>query len=364
MLTIPNVQTLDGYDPALTLGPIATTRGIKYVVANQAVLAQVAPISKSGTLEDWGDEVLITPETNSISAAAGIRFKSAVPGSPARVVAQLYLPADPQFGSGTPFTGSLSASGAVTPTGTVGVDGWVSVGTILTYASTDGHTFVFGTSADLSAVISLGARLKFTQGGNVFYFLVTGITGATITLYGGTSYAPVNAAVTAVSYSVAKAPFGFPLGPDLWSELLTDTSQRFQVAPVSGTWYNLGGLSLVVPIGYWRLSYNALLRSLHTSSGVGTVDWKTQATLSATSSTESDAGFTAGLDYWEYAAVGPGAAAGFGAQLTREAILGLVAKRQYFLNVRWTNNANATANEIDLQGTESPTIIRATSAYL
>jgi hypothetical protein len=112
-ISLANVATQDKYVDALTLGPIAECVGIKYVVANASVLAQTVPKSKSGTLPDWGDEVLITPESNTLQDCDGIRFRSATAGVPAQVVATLYLPADAKFGSGTPFTSKLSAAGAI-----------------------------------------------------------------------------------------------------------------------------------------------------------------------------------------------------------------------------------------------------------
>lgn len=341
MLTIPNLATLDQYDSTLTLGPIATTRGIKYVVANAAVLAQVAALSKSGTLEDWGDEVLITPETNSLSGAAGIRFKSAVPGSPARVVAQLYFPADPQFGSGTPFTGALAASGAVTPAGTVGADGWVSTSTILTFVSADGHTFVAGTSADLTAIVPVGARVKFTQDGTTKYFIVTALTAAQMTLYGGTDYTMTGTAITAVSYSVAKVPLGFNASSSKWTEFLRDATERDIASPAVSTWYNPGSLLLAVPIGAWKLSYKADCG--HNNAGTQ------KLSLSTANNAESDVDFT--TDH---------AMASTVPHYAQKTIV-LAAKTTYYL----ITEILAPGGELSLWiGSGAETFIQAESAYL
>lgn len=115
MLTIPNLPTQDAYVEALTLGPAPTARMIKYVVANKAVFMRVWPQSKSGTIPAQTDELLVTPETNVITDAMGVQFRSAVPGVPAQVVAQLLEPGDPTFGSGTPFSSIISGSGGITP---------------------------------------------------------------------------------------------------------------------------------------------------------------------------------------------------------------------------------------------------------
>lgn len=113
MLTLDNLATLDTYDKTLTLGPVPTAQLIKYVVANAAVIAQVAPQNPAGTEQEWGPEILVTPETNTVTLAQGIRFRSAVPGVPARIVAQLYQPDDPRFAGGTPFTPTLTPSGSL-----------------------------------------------------------------------------------------------------------------------------------------------------------------------------------------------------------------------------------------------------------
>lgn len=115
MLTIPNLATQDKYVDALTLGPVPTTRQIKYVVANKAVLMRVWPKLKSGTIPAQTDELLVTPETNVITDAIGVQFRSALPGVPAQVIAQLLEPGDPTFGSGTPFSATITSSGGIQP---------------------------------------------------------------------------------------------------------------------------------------------------------------------------------------------------------------------------------------------------------
>lgn len=113
MLTISNLPTQDNYVDRLTLGPVPTTKLIKYVVANAAVLARIWPQSKSGTIPAKTDELLITPETNIISDAMGIEFRSAVAGTPAQVIAQLLEGGDPIIGSGTPFSDTITSSGGI-----------------------------------------------------------------------------------------------------------------------------------------------------------------------------------------------------------------------------------------------------------
>jgi len=115
----------------------------------------------------------------------------------------------------------------------------------------------------VTGFIGVGNRIKLTQT-TVKYFIVTAVGafsgGKTIiTVYGGTDYALANAAITSPFFSIAKAPFGFPLSEIKWRVRLTDTSVRQQVSPAAGTVYNLGSLSISAPIGVWKPVISALI---------------------------------------------------------------------------------------------------------
>ena len=115
MLLISNQATQDNYVDALTLGPVASAQKIAYLVANNAAIVQVAGHSDDKTIQPWGDEILVTPTTGEFQRIQGMRFRSAVPGSPAQIVAQLVEPNDPVPVGGTPFTQILTPSGSITP---------------------------------------------------------------------------------------------------------------------------------------------------------------------------------------------------------------------------------------------------------
>jgi hypothetical protein len=88
-------------------------------------------------------------------------------------------------------------------------------------------------------------------------------------VYGGsTPYTVANAAITLPYYSTMKAPFGFPASPLLWSVIVTDTTQRTQATPTSNTYYNLGSVSISVPIGLWRLGYSVVVQISDNTSTV------------------------------------------------------------------------------------------------
>lgn len=222
----------------------------------------------------------------------------------------------------------------------------------LTYSSTDGHTFVVTVGTDLTSFIGPGARIKLTDSGTK-YFIVTAITSTTITLYGGQNYALTGGAITNPFFSFFKAPVGFPLDPTGWTEQLKSTSQVSQVNPTSGTWYNLGSLSLAIPIGLWQVEWTAAAR---VANNTGTVVADGFATLSTANNSESDTDFTARL----YG----GPSSGFFSlteTLGRRKALLLAAKTTYFLNAK---TSVASVAEFDFQGSEAPTIIRAVCAYL
>lgn len=140
------------------------------------------------------------------------------------------------------------------------VSGWIESGETWTYASADDPTFTFTISGDKTGKYSPGMRIKLTQT-TAKYFIITAVSysspNTTITVYGGTDYDLANATITSPYYSTQKAPLGFPLNPLKWSVIVTDTTLRSKVT--SGTTvYNLGGISIVAPIGAWLLSISVL----------------------------------------------------------------------------------------------------------
>jgi hypothetical protein len=118
VLVLDNVATLDAYAPELTLEQ-DTADTVTYVVANNSARARFRPIAHRGGAEvPYGEEALLTPQTNSVRNISGAQFRSAEAGKPARVIAMLTGPLDPQLAAGTPFLQALSASGGI---GAVGV---------------------------------------------------------------------------------------------------------------------------------------------------------------------------------------------------------------------------------------------------
>ncbi len=179
-----------------------------------------------------------------------------------------------------------------------GGDGWTSNSNTWSYSSADSPTFVISVNADMTALIGVGDRIKLTQT-TVKYFIVTAVgaysAGATlITVYGGTDYTLANAAISSPYYSHAKSPFGFPLSPDKWTVVATNTSDATKNNPTQNVWY--GGAnawdsgtasSISAPIGAWRVSFFAGLQVVLSASSPGG-----RITLSTSNNSESDTDIT------------------------------------------------------------------------
>ncbi len=95
-------------------------------------------------------------------------------------------------------------------------DGWSpDITNTWSYSSADAPTFVISINADMTAVLSIGMRLRLTQT-TVKYFIVTAVGAYSggntlVSVYGGVDYTLANAAISTPYYSTAKAPIGFPM---------------------------------------------------------------------------------------------------------------------------------------------------------
>ena len=85
-----------------------------------------------------------------------------------------------------------------------------------------------------------------------------------LSMYGGTDYDLTSGTLTSPYYSTAKAPIGFPLDPTKWTVETEDTSNAAQATPTTGTWYNLGTITISIPIGVWDAYYHVMARNVHT----------------------------------------------------------------------------------------------------
>lgn len=236
-------------------------------------------------------------------------------------------------------------------------DGWTAAGETWTYASADAPTFTFTVAADVTTKYAAGQRIKLTQTTDKF-FIVTGVStfsggNTTITVYGGTDYTLANAAITSPYWSLTKAPFGFPLAAEKWTVEVTDTTSRTQSNPANGTWYNLGSISIVVPIGSWRVLYEVCLEHDQSNTDTATIAY---STLSTANNTESDKKFTTFI-YRN----GPSAAGyGMSGPVHRENPVTITSKSTRYLNAM----SESGGTNIYFTNDVATCVIRAICAYL
>ena len=233
------------------------------------------------------------------------------------------------------------------------IDGWIPLGAC-TYESSDDPTYTFSFASDMTAILSAGMKIKLTDSGTQ-YFIITAVGaysgGKTIiTGYGGTDYDLSTGAITNPYYSTQKAPFGFPLSPAKWTVEVTETNQNTQTSPTNGTWYNLGSISINIPIGVWRTYYKAMIAT-DAPSGFEISVW---STLSTANNSESD-------DKWTSIIYQEGDAA-TAVSVYNENFLSLAAKDTYYLNSKTTSYDSVSY--IRFYGNLGTTVIRAVCAYL
>src|SRR5574344_2868013 len=115
--------------------------------------------------------------------------------------------------------------------------GWNLANETWTYSSVDNPTGVITITGDKTGKYSLGMRIKFTNGGNIIYGIITKISYSspktTLTflheINPSTSTAlhlMANSAITANYYSSMKAPYGFPLEENKWTITYINTTNQ------------------------------------------------------------------------------------------------------------------------------------------
>lgn len=238
--------------------------------------------------------------------------------------------------------------------GPTGWDGWMIANETWTYASADDPTFTITVPSGAASKYSEGMRIKLTQTTDK-YFIITKVADTVLTVYGGTDYDLVDAAITSPYYSTQKAPLGFPLDPTKWTIETKNTGNCSQSSPTSGTWYNLGSINIAIPIGVWRVYYQTIIMP----QKANTTDLGMYVTLSTANNSQSDHDFTSLFSIYETATGG----ANFRtfSLVNREKFLNLASKTTYYLNAK-TNISGMTT--IAFRGDQASTIIRAVCAYL
>jgi len=256
----------------------------------------------------------------------------------------------------TAATGVTIDGFLIKDSGPAGWDGWQIADETWTYASADDPTFTFTISGDKTGKYSVGMRLKLTQT-TAKYFIITAVSysspNTTVTIYGGTDYDLANAAIASPYYSTQKAPLSFPLDPDKWTVETADTNDVTQASPTSGTWYNLGSITISVPIGAWNVSYQvaaSVYKAAATSVSIYT-------TLSTANNTESDRELT----HFGYQYFSTTQDTYLGVPMTRFKSILLASKTSYYLNAKTDITG---IDQLRFWGHISTSVIRVVCAYL
>jgi len=241
-----------------------------------------------------------------------------------------------------------------------GVDWKAYSAVIPTRASADDPTYVLTfAGVDLTSILNVGKKIKWTQNGTVRYGFITTIafsTNTTVTIYGGTDYDVLDTAtypISAFHYSSYKSPIGFPMNPTKWTVESVNTGSTNQNSPSASTWYNPGSINIVIPIGLWKVSYKVTLGS--NKSGGTVLDLS--ATLSTANNSVSDVDFTTEI----YESHTAGELNYFIIPVFVEKYLELAAKSTRYLNCK-TRQSSVT--QIGFRGDMGKTILRAVCAYL
>ena len=259
--------------------------------------------------------------------------------------------------TGTPATEKLTIQDL---SNLILADGYVQCTKTLVYAAADDPSFTF-TIADFDAttIFSAGMKLKLTNA-TVKYFFITKVVfddpGSTITIYGGTDYDLVNDTISSPFYSTQKAPLDFPMDPTKWTVEVTDNSNQTQASPIITTWYNLGSLSITIPIGAWNVFYKVLGLIKKT---LGSHRIWYEVTLSTASDSESDEDWTCVEEIY------PEASAEIIDYLmtsTMEKPIILATKDVYYLTTRVVEPSGLTS--VNFAGNQARTIFRAVCSYL
>lgn len=252
---------------------------------------------------------------------------------------------------------------------TTRLGGWLSYEAVVpTRTTADDPTYIISFAAvDLTDRLTKGTRVSWVQNSIRRYGIVvdaafstnTTVTILTICNDNSANYDVLDTASFAISgfrFSPDKAPVGFPLDFDTWTLTASDTTDRSQALADSSLWYNLGSLSLSIPIGAWEVSYAVAVGVLSTSGSPTFSNVRT--TLSTANNSEVDTGWSA----FHTADFPASAGAGTGGFLTRSNPIVRTSRGSYYLNSR--TNTSTGNRTIRNDNSLAKAVIKARCAYL
>lgn len=162
---------------------------------------------------------------------------------------------------------------------------------------------------------------------------------------------PTTGGVSAVSYSAARTPYGFPSDSNKFVIITTVKQTVSTSGNTTNTVYNPGGINISLPIGAWRLGYAGIARITAANQAYLTPQVALSTSQSAVTDTELHA----------YGTIHNVAATDTFCFVSRNKFLAVSAKTPYYM-VMYSSSATISLMTID--GGQSPMIIRAENAYV
>lgn len=152
--------------------------------------------------------------------------------------------------------------------------GWIAAGETWQYASWSAttRTGVLTVPTDATTKYTLGMRVSFTQTtGGKKYGIIHAITATTMTVFFPVGTTLNNETITGTQFSTEKIPYGFNADPSAWTLETVEAGSSTTISnpsPVTGGVWNGTGISVVVPVGKWRLSYNSTYQATGSGASV------------------------------------------------------------------------------------------------
>lgn len=130
-------------------------------------------------------------------------------------------------------------------------------------------------SADVSAWLRPGIKFRCTDGGTRKDFIVTAVSGGSVTLLGRAGSTLTVIDNGSVFYGPRPADFSY--NPDEWACSFIRTTDTTEPAPTPGAWYATGSPVVHVPAGLWAVEFRACVevngqssQALGVSAGLST----------------------------------------------------------------------------------------------
>lgn len=237
------------------------------------------------------------------------------------------------------------------------MDAWIPADEDWTYSSWDDtngvSTAVFTVPTDATEKYFPGMRIRFSQPTDGEKFgIVTKVTATELTVFINTDYDFDNEEIIRPHYSVAKSPFGFDADTDKWKVQVTDAGIYSQASPAGGTWYNLGSITIDIPVGLWGITHRVAGHAKRSSSFSSNM----AVTLSTGAATESDADHTGAVFVQNL--ISQNQSAPYGQEVTREKYFS--SKTTMYLNEMTPD----VGDDLEIVGDVAATRVTAICGYL